>query len=135
VEAKDLHPGDRVVLSDGNTMRLVSSSEKYVEDVAVYNFEVEDTHSYFVGEDGVWVHNYEITLTSNGLYGYGVKVTDRDSLIGNARNEFFEDFTALEHLDKTKMEEQAISIYNEVYGGEYMTKAIFGQETGFQGMN
>ncbi|WP_228128037.1 HINT domain-containing protein [Acinetobacter bohemicus] len=24
---------------------------------AVYNFEVEDHHSYFVGEQGLWVHN------------------------------------------------------------------------------
>ncbi len=25
--------------------------------VVVYNFEVENTHTYFVGKQGVWVHN------------------------------------------------------------------------------
>ncbi|MDX1960216.1 MAG: hypothetical protein SFU98_16725 [Leptospiraceae bacterium] len=31
-------------------------------DTTVYNFEVEDTHSYFVGKDKVWVHNYSPSI-------------------------------------------------------------------------
>ena len=57
-QAEDLKPGYILILLDG--------SRKYVEDIhieelseaiKVYNFEVEDWHTYFVGEQGVLVHN------------------------------------------------------------------------------
>lgn len=31
--------------------------EETTEPVFVYNFQVEDYHTYFVGENKVWVHN------------------------------------------------------------------------------
>ena len=33
--------------------------EETAESVSVYNFQVEDYHTYFVGECAVWVHNAE----------------------------------------------------------------------------
>jgi hypothetical protein len=64
VAAKDLRPGDRLNEADGsNDSRVLSSTrEDRPEGVAVYNFEVEGDHTYFV-EDGIglataiWVHN------------------------------------------------------------------------------
>lgn len=56
--AKDLEAGDTVELSDG-TSASVDSVEKNEldEPVTVYNFNVMDYHTYYVGESGVLVHN------------------------------------------------------------------------------
>ena len=58
--AKLLQPGDVVWLKDGSTqcvddIEIVELPEG--EYVAVYNFEVADFHTYFVGENGIFVHN------------------------------------------------------------------------------
>ncbi|GHU28609.1 hypothetical protein AGMMS50256_11300 [Betaproteobacteria bacterium] len=37
--------------------------EGYVYKTTVYNIEVEDYHTYFVGEKGVWVHNANCDIT------------------------------------------------------------------------
>jgi intein/homing endonuclease len=59
VEAKNLKSGDRLLLSNGSIVVIDSVVESPLSNpVAVYNFEVEDNHSYFVGDDGVLVHNY-----------------------------------------------------------------------------
>lgn len=36
---------------------LIRGATHDVERVTVYNIEVEDCHTYFVGEKGIWVHN------------------------------------------------------------------------------
>jgi hypothetical protein len=63
VEARYLKAGDLSVTSNGKTLKLASIQiEDRIE--TVYNFEVEDTHTYFVGEDEVLVHNenYAVAL-------------------------------------------------------------------------
>ncbi|MCB1161013.1 MAG: hypothetical protein KDK45_26165, partial [Leptospiraceae bacterium] len=57
-EAKDILAGNKLITSTG-IIEVESNKEKYVSSVGVYNFEVENTHSYFVGENRVWVHNYD----------------------------------------------------------------------------
>ncbi|TGL14504.1 polymorphic toxin-type HINT domain-containing protein, partial [Leptospira meyeri] len=59
VEVKDLRVGDVLALADGALVEISHIRSYDVEPTKVYNFEVEDNHSYFVGEDGVLVHNYE----------------------------------------------------------------------------
>ena len=65
VEASALHEGQTVWLADG-TKATVEAISSYTlqEPVTVYNFEVEDFHTYFVGDCGVLVHN-----VCNGTYG------------------------------------------------------------------
>nr|WP_232369534.1 polymorphic toxin-type HINT domain-containing protein [Leptospira abararensis] len=58
VEVKDLQVGDVLSLADGALVEISNIRSYNVEPTKVYNFEVEDNHSYFVGEDGVLVHNY-----------------------------------------------------------------------------
>ncbi len=58
VEAKDLHRGNSLLNSRGNPASVVSVEPLPSPDITVYNFEVEGTHNYFVGEQGVLVHNY-----------------------------------------------------------------------------
>ena len=56
VAAQELQPGDEVYTSRGGWLR-VSGGTWMDRTTTVYNFEVEDFHTYFVGEVGVWVHN------------------------------------------------------------------------------
>ena len=39
--------------------------EELHEPVDVYNFHVEDYHTYFVGESAVWVHNSECKVSTS----------------------------------------------------------------------
>ncbi|HBE09595.1 MAG TPA: hypothetical protein DCY81_03530 [Lachnospiraceae bacterium] len=58
VGAKDLKPGDQILLLEGITGTVEEAfKEELTEPVKVYNFEVKDYHTYFVGEQGVLVHN------------------------------------------------------------------------------
>ncbi|WP_456094014.1 polymorphic toxin-type HINT domain-containing protein [Paenibacillus sinensis] len=53
---KDLKPGDLLVQSDGNTLRI-ESIKLLNKHVTVYNMTVETFHTYFVSDLGIWVHN------------------------------------------------------------------------------
>lgn len=58
VASKDLQVGDILRLQDGETTVIINLSVKHLDEpVTVYNFEVEDWHAYFVGSEGVLVHN------------------------------------------------------------------------------
>jgi hypothetical protein len=54
--AKDLVVGDTLLTYTGKTLVVGRISTKDTT-LSVYNFEVQDTHNYLVGEDGVLVHN------------------------------------------------------------------------------
>ncbi|MBQ3138778.1 MAG: hypothetical protein IJB68_04605, partial [Ruminococcus sp.] len=62
INAGNLLVDDTLISVNGNDL-LVSSC--YIEEcefaTTVYNFQVEDYHTYFVGECGVWVHNRTCT--------------------------------------------------------------------------
>src|SRR5262249_19221476 len=64
IEAKDLAAGDRLVLSAGRSaivtgIRIEKSGPG--KSFTTYNFAVADTHTYFAGRAGVWVHNASAT--------------------------------------------------------------------------
>jgi hypothetical protein len=54
--AAELSPGDRVFQAPDSWL-AVASAVWSRERETVYNFEVENTHTYFVGTLGAWVHN------------------------------------------------------------------------------
>ena len=58
IEAGNLLIGDKLISVNGEDL---SVDECYIEEcevsTTVYNFQVEDYHTYFVGECEVWVHN------------------------------------------------------------------------------
>ena len=56
IAASELRPDDWVVSSGGGTLR-VASTTGIQRRTTVYNFEVEDFHTYFVGQSAAWVHN------------------------------------------------------------------------------
>ena len=56
--ARSLRAGDILVLSNGELVTVEWVQHEILESpIKVYNFEVEDFHTYFVGECGVLVHN------------------------------------------------------------------------------
>lgn len=58
VAAGDLDVGDILYTADGDEVEVTDIElEKLAEPITVYNLEVEDFHTYFVGEYGVLVHN------------------------------------------------------------------------------
>ena len=58
VSACKLKSGDKVLLSDGKYGIIVSVRVEELESPEMtYNFEVEDYHTYYVGEESVCVHN------------------------------------------------------------------------------
>ena len=61
VEMGNLMSGSRLLDKQGATSITVLSSQRQNappgETFTTYNFEVADFHTYFIGEQGVWVHN------------------------------------------------------------------------------
>jgi RHS repeat-associated protein len=58
VEAKDLKEGEKVLEASGKEVTITSVKvEKLKHKVKVYNFEVEDFHTYFVSDLDILVHN------------------------------------------------------------------------------
>ena len=62
--ASDLQPGDTLVLPNGEAVVLEDIRyESLVSIIAVYNFQVQDTHNYYVGQSGIMAHNAtEVTV-------------------------------------------------------------------------
>jgi RHS repeat-associated protein len=56
VPAEQLAQGDLFATSDGSRAE-VKSMEIVAKPLLAYNFEVADSHTYFVGDSKVWVHN------------------------------------------------------------------------------
>lgn len=56
VAAGQLEPGERVLLRSGAEVS-VRGAQALDDRITVYNFEVEGFHTYFVGAEGLWVHN------------------------------------------------------------------------------
>ena len=58
VAAGDLNVGDEVYLIDGSAAYVTGAElEQFEEPVTVYNLEVDDFHTYFVGDKAILVHN------------------------------------------------------------------------------
>ena len=58
ISAKDLRAGDLLTLADGTKAAIEKiPTETLTEPVKVYNFEVADFHTYYVGNSQVLVHN------------------------------------------------------------------------------
>lgn len=59
-KVRDLRAGDTLATANGDT--LVVDVERVAEPIEVHNFSVDSTESYFVGDEGLWVHNTSCIL-------------------------------------------------------------------------
>ncbi len=60
VEAQDLNAGDKLALPEGQSAIVTAVRIERAapgKSFTTYNFAVADTHTYFAGRQGVWVHN------------------------------------------------------------------------------
>ena len=65
VPAGELAEGDCVENAGGEILRISKAETEYLaEPVTVYNFEVEDWHTYYVSEEEIFVHNMCATNVS-----------------------------------------------------------------------
>jgi len=68
VEAKELQVGDKLLDSKGNVLVVEEKKLEITDEpVKVYNFKVDDFHTYHVGNNGILVHNanYSKGMSSN----------------------------------------------------------------------
>ena len=74
IQAGSLFVGDKLISLDGKDLIVEALEIEQCENpVSVYNFKVEDYHTYFVGENAVWVHNAECKPATE------LQVIERDS--------------------------------------------------------
>lgn len=77
VKSVDLLENDSVLMYNNSTARLISKEVEILEnEETTYNFEVEDIHTYYVGENGLLVHNVcsdeiEADLGNKAEYAFG----------------------------------------------------------------
>ncbi len=74
IEAGSLLIGDKLVSANGEDLFVEDYSVELTEEpVSVYNFQVDDFHTYFVGDCEVWVHNVDCVKATE------LKTIKRDS--------------------------------------------------------
>lgn len=78
VSAKNLKPGDKVLLSDGTfgVVQSVSIENLSIPE-ATYNLEVSDFHTYYVGEQSVCAHNVCCQIETGGAKDYSIHESKR----------------------------------------------------------
>ena len=77
VMARDLQPGD-AVRAIGGVVRVVATAPDTVQ--PVYNLEVAEGRSYFVGERGALVHDYSPALPVSGPFDAVPRTADLATL-------------------------------------------------------
>ena len=97
VDACNLVPGDVVYTKDWNTATVNSIGLIELEtSVEVFNFEVEDCHTYFVGEIGILVHNTNCGNTGrSGKQARLREIADDDKVSSALRGEIKRDMNQI----------------------------------------
>ena len=107
IKAGELIVGDELLDVNGNVL-LVENFDVELTDkpVKVYNFQVEDFHTYHVGENGVWVHNSNCKLIKNDDGAYDAELSYKEDWTPEQRAEADAKCKALSDADtvKTKVE-------------------------------
>ncbi len=85
--ARELTAEEALLDAEGHEVHMVSRTELPME-ATVYNFEVEQTHTYFVGHLGAWVHNAcdPIRPVFNGLTGASIPNVGTQIIINSFNN-------------------------------------------------
>jgi len=112
VAAGDMEVGDKVYLYSGEGREIKELKFEHLDSpIKVYNFEVEDWHTYFVSEHDVFVHN------SCKGYDKQKKGTPRNN---QAQNKQFRDIVKKLKLNKN----QQRLLHEEITGQNYSYQEI-----------
>ena len=107
IKAGELIVGDELLDVNGNVLLVENFDVELTEEpVKVYNFQVEDFHTYHVGENGVWVHNANCKLIKNDDGTYDAELSYKEDWTPGQRAEADAKCKALSDADtvKTKVE-------------------------------
>ena len=109
VKAGELRYSDTLVDAKGNKLYLEKKNKEHLAGpVTVYNFAVEDYHTYFVGENGVLVHNkcglktgseYLDNILDDAIETTNSKGKVRNFEVSGGWNKLLEDFSNLKLLN------------------------------------
>ncbi|EKO50011.1 polymorphic toxin-type HINT domain-containing protein, partial [Leptospira kirschneri] len=98
VKVEDLKLRDQVLTSDGSWARVTGIFHYNVDPTKVYNFEVEDNHTYIVGENvSAIVHNY---VNENKEVNAALVRTDRLRKLSGNDHEIASSLDDLKYLGK-----------------------------------
>jgi len=90
VEAEALEIGDKLLRYDGNVVEINKlQEEQLLSPIKVYNFEVEDWHSYFVSGSNVLVHNSCSLGKGMGKIDINIKPEVSNSKLKNIINDLY----------------------------------------------
>lgn len=79
INAGELRAGFGLLKMDGSTSYIEKcEAEQLAEPSTVYNFQVEDFHTYYVGNSCVLVHNANCRLISNGDGSYDAELSYKE---------------------------------------------------------
>ncbi len=91
INAGSLLVGDKLISVNGDDLTIEDYHiELTKEPVSVYNFQVEDFHTYFVGDCAVWVHNAECSHTALKQTEFRSSYDDRLKQTPGDKNKFVE---------------------------------------------
>jgi len=84
VSACELKKGDRVLLANADTLTgkpkygiVIDVETEDCEEYTTYNFEVADFHTYYVGENGVCVHNADCNIKTGDAKDFSIHESKR----------------------------------------------------------
>ena len=103
VAAGDLEIGDTLITADGDEVEVTDLElEKLAEPITVYNLDVADFDTYFVGKYGVLVHNYN----PNGKKGGSSHQKEINDIVNNnsgskIKKEFYVKLNSLSQSGKS----------------------------------
>ena len=124
--AGTLEAGDKLTLADGNTATVTNIAYEDTH-ATVYNFEVEDFHTYYVGTESVLVHNNggNCMKTASALAQGGSKTsygkssgkydTTADFLtnIENRNGKFYTDKATIDKIGQVEARREDFSLLNK----------------------
>ena len=77
----ELAAGMEISTQDGDGVSVIEVI-KTTERAPTYNLTVADAHTFFVGNDGIWVHNTDCTIGPNGFVDRGLEADFQRSADG-----------------------------------------------------
>ena len=89
--------------TNGNVLRVENTTVEILEKpVKVYNFQVEDFHTYHVGDNGVLVHNANCKLIPNADGSFDAELSYKEDWTPEQRFEADQKVKALSDADTVK---------------------------------
>ena len=121
IKAGELIVGDELLDVNGNVLLVENFDVELTDEpVKVYNFKVEDFHTYHVGENGVWVHNSNCKLIKNDDGTYDAELSYKEDWTPGQRAEADAKCKALSKADTAKtIPERGSTSASKKYKNEY----------------